>query len=270
LNILIPMAGVGKRFADAGYQLLKPAILTTDWRTGKKLPMVLCALKDLPCTSYDLRRAIFVVRNTPEKSMLETQIKKFSPKARFVGTETITEGQASTCLLAKEMIDNNEELLVASCDNGMIFSHKKFFSKVKNCDAIVFTHRHNPAVIQSPKAYGWMHTDGEENVTCPSIKKAISDNPLRDHAVVGSFWFKRGCDFVKATQKMIAANDRIDNEFYVDQAIKYLLEAGMCTKVFEIDRYLGWGTPSDYENFEKSYAYWREFMDEEESKCTSN
>lgn len=36
MNILIPMAGAGSRFTEAGYKVSKPAIPTYDKRTGKK------------------------------------------------------------------------------------------------------------------------------------------------------------------------------------------------------------------------------------------
>jgi hypothetical protein len=42
------MAGEGKRFAEAGYKICKPAIPTLDRRTGKTYPMVVCATMDLP------------------------------------------------------------------------------------------------------------------------------------------------------------------------------------------------------------------------------
>lgn len=48
MNILIPMAGAGKRFSEAGYKKSKPAIPTYDRRSGKKVPMVVCATMDLP------------------------------------------------------------------------------------------------------------------------------------------------------------------------------------------------------------------------------
>ena len=62
---------------------------------------------------------------------------------------------------------------------------------------------------------------------------------------------------------MIKADDRINGEFYVDQVIKYVLKLGYKAKVFEIDRYIGWGTPEDYENYQKTFEYWRGFCQKE-------
>ena len=60
---------------------------------------------------------------------------------------------------------------------------------------------------------------------------------------------------------MIEDDDRINGEFYVDEVIKYTISMGLRVRVFEIDRYLGWGTPKDYENYEKTLAYWRSFVE---------
>ena len=48
MNILIPMAGAGSRFAKEGYTKHKPVIAVTDRRSGKKIPMVVAATLDLP------------------------------------------------------------------------------------------------------------------------------------------------------------------------------------------------------------------------------
>ena len=65
---------------------------------------------------------------------------------------------------------------------------------------------------------------------------------------------------------MLAENDRINNEFYVDQVVKHILDLGYRAKVFEIDRYIGWGTPSDYELYQKTFEYWNGFYEREKGR----
>lgn len=125
---------------------------------------------------------------------------------------------------------------------------------------VVFTYRHNQAVLANPNAYGWVETDGSDRAIGVSVKKAISDTPMEDHAIVATFWFRHGADFVKAAEKMIAQNDTVHQEFYVDQVIKYALNLGLDVRVFDIDRYLGWGTPKDYEDYMATLTYWKAFV----------
>lgn len=64
MNILIPMAGAGSRFSEAGYTVSKPAIPTYDKRTGQKLPIVVCATLDLPGIEKDGLNVIYVDRES--------------------------------------------------------------------------------------------------------------------------------------------------------------------------------------------------------------
>lgn len=263
MNIIIPMAGEGKRFADEGYKISKPAIPTIDRKTGIEKPMVACAVSDLPGVESDGSNVIFIDRDFHKRDGVEDVILKEYPKSRFITIDHLTEGQACTCMLAKDLINNDNELLIAGCDNGMVINETKFNDLRKSTDCLVFTYRHNEAVLKNPNAYGWMIIDENDNVIGTSIKKAISDTPMNDHAVVATFWFRKGSIFVEATGKMITENDRINNEFYVDQVVKHVLDLGYSAKVFEIDRYIGWGTPKDFEEYTQTIRYWEKFLKDE-------
>ncbi|MBN1075615.1 nucleotidyltransferase [Clostridium botulinum] len=262
MNIIIPMAGAGQRFADEGYKIHKPAIPTIDRRTGKELPMVVCATMDLPNVLENGSNVTYIDRIFHKKDGIEGKILEYYPNANFITVENLTEGQASTCMLAKDIINNDESLLIAGCDNGMVMNNEKFNELSQNCDVIVFTYRNNEAVLAKPDAYGWVKVDESNRIIGLSIKKAISDTPMNDHAIVATFWFKKGSMFVEATEKMINENNRINNEFYVDQTIKHILDFGYDARVFEIDRYIGWGTPKDYEDYMSTVKYWTEFVSE--------
>ena len=267
MNILIPMAGAGSRFVKEGYEKHKPVIAVTDRRTGKKIPMVVAATLDLP--EVETANIIYIDRDFHKKDGVEDEIKNFFSAAKFITIDKLTEGQASTCLLAKDYIDNDEELLIGGCDNGIVFDKEKFTEAKKSADVLVFTFRDNEAVMENPQAYGWIDADENGVVKAVSVKTAISDNPLKDHAIVSAFWFKRGSDFVKNAENMINTNDRINNEFYADLVVKYCLQNNLQVKVFEVSKYLCWGTPQEYENYENSINYWRKFYQAEFEKKLS-
>ncbi len=259
-RILIPMAGAGQRFADAGYTVHKPAIMTVDRATGQEKPMVVCATKDLPGVAADGSNVIYVDRNFHKTDSVEDAIRAWYPQAAFITVDHLTEGQACTCMLAEPYLDPEQPLLIAGCDNGMDIDRDAFDALTKECDCIVFTYRHNEAVLANPNAYGWMIADADGNITGTSIKKAISDRPMEDPAVVATFWFRRAAVFIEATKKMIAENDRINGEFYVDQTVKHVLDLGYRAKIFDIGRYVGWGTPADYEGYQKTWNYFKAFL----------
>jgi bifunctional N-acetylglucosamine-1-phosphate-uridyltransferase/glucosamine-1-phosphate-acetyltransferase GlmU-like protein len=119
----------------------------------------------------------------------------------------------------------------------------------KTVDAIIWTFRRNPAVLQNPKMYGWVVTDHHNIAQRVSCKIPISDTPLNNHAIIGTFTFKKAKDFIDCSEAMIAADRRIKGEFYVDEAVNVAIESGLRVKVFEVDRYICWGTPQDVETY---------------------
>ena len=104
MNIIIPMAGEGRRFSEEGYRQPKPMIPTTDRRTGKKYPMVVCATMDLPGIAENGGNITYIDRNFPGRDEVEQAIRTVYPATQFITVEHLTEGQAATCLLAKEQI----------------------------------------------------------------------------------------------------------------------------------------------------------------------
>ena len=250
MNILIPMAGAGKRFVEAGCNLPKPLI-----NVGN-IPMVLRATKNLPFGE----KYIFITRNEFITSFrLDQELRKHFSNVEIITVNQITQGQASSALLAKHLINNETPLLIGACDNGMIFDIDKFTnltSPNSSIDALIFTFRKNPTVRRNPQMYGWVLTEEDKRALQVSVKIPISDNVINDHAVVGTFWFKKGKYFVECAEEMISANDRINNEFYIDNCMNYLIKRKLKVYVFEIDKYICWGTPNDL----KIYEYWQRYF----------
>ncbi len=244
---LIPMAGAGSRFSSKGYTVPKPLINVLG------LPMVVRAANDLPEADTE----IFICRDFHiNEYQIDKVLKQYFPNSQCISVNALTEGQACTCLLAKDLINNDEELIIGASDNGMIYDKQAFKALKNDTDAIVFSYRNNATVCSKPNQYGWVEADEQNNIKHMSVKKAISNNPINDHAVVGAFWFKKGRVFVEAAEHMIKENRRINNEFYVDECINDLLALGYKAKVFEIDHYICWGTPDDLDTFE----YWQDFF----------
>lgn len=259
MKILIPMAGDGQRFRDVGYKVSKAILPIIYRKTGELCPMVVCSTLDLPNIEEDGSNIAFVMRDFHREIGVDTEIRKWYPYATFFSVKDLTEGQASTCLLAREFIDSGE-LLIAACDNGIEYNIQAFESLKRDNDVIVFTNRHNERVRENPDAFGWAYVDSSNKITGVSVKKHISDTPENDHAFVATFWFRSGDIFINAAEKMIEENDRINNEFYVDEVIKYALEMGYSASVFEVEHFLNYGTPEDYENYGKMIGHFQSFV----------
>lgn len=247
--IVIPLAGRGKRFADEGYTLPKPLIPVNG------IPMVIRAAKALPIAD----KYIFIcLKDHIKNYQIDQKIKRYYHNATIISLDSVSEGQVSTCILSEKHIDQEDELIISACDNAVIYSKTAYNALMHNkkTDAIVWTFRNNPNVLRHPKHWGWVVTDQKNLVEKVSVKIPLSKNPLNDHAVVGCFSFKKAKFFFENAKKMIATNRRIKGEFYIDECMNLLVENKLQVKVFEVDRYIGWGTPADL----KTYEYWNAYF----------
>jgi NDP-sugar pyrophosphorylase family protein len=246
---LIPLAGKGLRFSTLGYKKPKPLLEVS----GK--PMIIQAVNSLPQS----QKLIFValkehLQNYPLKKVLKDEF--INPK--IVSLENVTQGQAITCSLGLKDEDINSSLLIAATDNGMIYDQNKYQKLIedKNVDAIIFTFRNHVSSKSNPQMYGWVKTDHKNNAISVSVKVPISKKIHKDHAIVGTFWFKKVEFFNQGLKNLIDKNIKINNEYYVDSLMGELINLGLNVKVFEVDNYLCWGTPNDYETF----IYWQSFF----------
>lgn len=245
--LLMPMAGLGKRFADAGYALVKPLIPVD----GK--PMVVQATDDLPSAP----RQRFVVRkDLPGLTDIQAAIRQAYPQAEFVTLDQLTDGQARTCLLGlQQNVAIDAPVTIGACDNGMLYDSDKFAALMtdRTVDVLVWTVRGHAHAIAKPQMYGWVDAAEDGTVKAVSVKQPLA-NPQLDPIITGAFTFKRAGDFIKAVESLIARNGKINGEYYIDSCLTDALALGLRCKLFEIDHYLGWGTPDDL----KTYEYWQQ------------
>lgn len=262
MKIIIPMAGEGKRFQDAGYTEHKAILPMVYRKTGESCPMVVCSVKDLPGIAERGSNIAFIMRDFHKRMGIDQIIRRWYADASFFSVKELTRGQACTCLLAESFIGKEDELLIAACDNGIEYRTGDFERAKQEADLLVFTFKGAPQTSDNPDAFGWIKVNEANGVsiTGVSVKRHISENPEKDQAIVGTFWFRKGRIFLEAADKMIREDDYVNNEFYVDQAIKHALELGYKAKIFEVSRFLNYGSPEDYENYGKNLEHFARFI----------
>jgi dTDP-glucose pyrophosphorylase len=244
---IIPLAGRGSRFSAVGYRDPKPLIPVS----GK--PMILQASEALPPAQEHVFVALGEhVRQYP----LIPAITGCYPDADIKVLDAVTEGQACTVELGIENVAPDAPLLVGACDNAMLYDQPGYEALRRENDVIVFTFRHHVSVRRNPQMYGYVRLDEQGRVSGVSVKKPISDTPSADHAIVGAFYFARTAFFREAYASLVAKNERVNNEFYVDSLVGELVRASRKVAVFEVTDYVCFGTPDDLHTFE----YWQSFF----------
>jgi len=243
--LIIPMAGQGQRFVDAGYKEPKPLIPVSG------LPMAAAAWRDLPETT---RTRAVLRSDLPQMKQLESELPKHVPGVEIVMLDRLTEGQAVTALAALDGIADDVPVTIAACDNGMIYDAETFSALIADpkTDVVVWGARGYPPAARNPRAYGWIDAVGDGKIKNVSVKIPLAD-PLRDPIVTGAFTFRRAGDFRLAVKHMMERNARVKNEFYIDTAINDAIAVGLNCRLFAIDYYLGWGSPDEL----RTFLYWQ-------------
>jgi len=235
LNVLIPMAGAGSRFYQAGYTFPKP-LIEIDNKT-----MIEIVVKNL---SIDANYIFIVRKEHLVKYNLKTVLKLINKKSSIISIDQITEGAACTTLLAEKLINNNKQLIIANSDQFIEWNPSEAMYKFTNnrVDGGILTFK-----SKHPKwSYAKINKKG-------NIQKVAEKNPISDDATVGIYYWKKGSDYVKYAKKMIKKNIRTNNEFYVCPVYNEAIKDKKNIISYQVKKMWGIGTPEDLRNFQDYY-----------------
>jgi dTDP-glucose pyrophosphorylase len=238
INVVMPMAGRGSRFADLGIATPKPLI---DVR-GK--PMYAWAVESLPLERVD--KLIFIcLREHLQALALErdilTRYEKYQPQ--IIALDAVTEGQACTVLMAEQWIDNAQPLLIFNADTYCPTTLAQFLDdQSAEIDGVLDVFR------GEGDKWSFARTDESGKVVETAEKRRISP-----WASTGLYYFRHGADFVRHARTMIAANERAGKEFYVAPVYNRLIAAGDDVRINVVPEVWVLGTPEDLAHFEQHY-----------------
>jgi len=237
LNIVMPMAGRGKRFADAGYPVPKPIIPVH----GR--PMTEVVIANLRPTRP--HRFIFLIlRDHAREFQFDKHLLSWAPGSEVRYVEQVTEGAACTVLLARDLINTDDPLMIANCDQWVDIDINDYLKTMddEQGDGLIMT-----MWADDPK-WSFVRFDDAGRVVEVIEKKVVSNE-----ATVGIYNYRRGGDFVRAAEAMIAGNLRVNNEFYVAPAYDQLIQEGRKIVVHNVGKedagMYGLGIPADLERF---------------------
>lgn len=230
LNIVMPMAGLGSRFRDAGYKLPKPLIDVL----GR--PMYAWATESLPLDKST--RLIFILlASQPECPELTRDIQqRYAKHSPIVVTvPELTAGQAITVLRAKEFINNDEPCLIHNADTAFDVDHawvEKAWHDGMDGALLVFNSNEKRWSFSRENAAGFVDEVREKEVISP-------------WASTGTYWFRRGADFVRMAESRLNAGRREAAEYYVGPLYNDMIATGSKVKNYPIRKLYCFGTPDD-------------------------
>lgn len=233
MNILIPMAGNGQRFKDAGYKEPKPFIDVL----GK--PMIQRVIDNLGGPSAG--RFIFVVRDEEAAERMH----KLMPTGIVIVADVLTAGAACTALLAEGLIDSDVPLVIANSDQlvEMPYGYLPFV----NHDGVGYDGAIYTFTSDHPK---WSYAAVDDH---GSVWGVAEKQPISNRATCGIYRWAKGSRFVRFAKEMIAKNHRVNNEFYVAPVFNYAIADGAEVAEVRVHKMWGLGTPEDLHAYEDAH-----------------
>jgi len=237
LQILMPMGGLGSRFAKAGFTTPKPLIKVDG------MPMFRKALTSLDDLSVP-KEFLFVIRQEHADTLkLDQLIAGALPEAKVIVIPELTRGAVETAVAAKDYLDQTQPLVVMDCDlwfssesyNQMIL--KAINKTVPSAGLLTFT-SNNPR-------YSYAKVDGSDNVTETAEKVVISN-----HAITGAYFFSTAELFINSAIELLGQplTDTMP-EYYLSYLYNILLDHEITVKATYVDDYASFGTPEELEEY---------------------
>lgn len=235
MNIVIPAAGAGSRFKQIS-NIPKPYISVDN------MPMVALAAKTL-----NIKDAIFhYILPVHEKLPLTKEyLSSISPNCYFYDIDYITEGAVQSALITKSRINNDDELIIANCDQVMNWDPVPIIEEMRKYDAGIITiksndHKHSYAEIDEGK-----------------VKRIVEKQPISDFALTGIHYWKKGRYFVNSGENMIQLKDKTLNEFYISNTYNYLIKDNFSVGHYQItpEEISFIGTPVDLQSYNDSSVW---------------
>jgi NDP-sugar pyrophosphorylase family protein len=232
LQVLMPMGGLGSRFAKEGYKTPKPLIPVD----GK--PMFMRALDSFKDVG-DVRHIFVIRKEHDEQYGLAKQIKEQLPDAKISILDHDTGGAAETCLIGEADIDDDLPITIADCD--IYFESKAYFDKVA---AAGQNGRPDGLLLTFPSddpRYSYVELDGSGKVIRTAEKIVISN-----HALLGGYFFRSGKLFKEVAKEFVGAPlpDGL-KEYFMSHLFNMLLEKNLVVETADIDTMHIFGTPEE-------------------------
>jgi dTDP-glucose pyrophosphorylase len=238
MRAIMPVAGLGSRFATVGITEPKPLI-----RIGDE-PMVRWAADSIPFVDDD--DFVFVVRQAHvDEHDIDDRLRDiFSSSIDVVVIDYLTEGPACTARLATEYVDESEPVVITDSDH--------YFENEAYCDLVGGAPDDVAGAIpvfeSSQEGLSYSAVDDDGRITRVKEKERISS-----YANIGAYYYREFGDFLSALERMEATAERVNNEYYVAPTYNELIADGKTVVVRECETVWSLGTPDAVERFEREF-----------------
>lgn len=235
LHIIMPMAGEGSRFRDAGWTTPKPLIEL------KGKPLFVRAIESVRVDGAPMKYSFIVRQEHIDKYGINSSIRAILPDAMVYSVEKTTRGAVETCLVAEAGISDDDAVVVMDCD--LEFDSAGYRRLITEALASSGDKATGGALVSFESdipRYSYAETDSQGRVLRTAEKEVIST-----HALCGAYFFASGREFKKVAHRLLDEPVMTKPEFYVSLLYNYLLKDGAPVWLAPMEMYRSYGTPEE-------------------------
>jgi NDP-sugar pyrophosphorylase family protein len=241
--LVIPMTGVSSRFTEAGYSLPK-FLLEVNGQT------VIEHVLDMFPDWEDVIFCCNEIHLDDPALNLEARLLERRPKGRIVRVAHNRQGPGWAVLQAKALIDLDRPVVVNYCDFACYWdsndiARELYSGKVEGCiPAYTGFHPH----MSHSTSYAYLKLEGGRVVDIQE-KQPWTDTPHEEFASSGTYGFASGKILIESLEQQVRQNIDLNGEFYLSLTFKPLLAGGGRVSVLNVQHFMQWGTPQDFEEY---------------------
>lgn len=237
ITVIITMAGVGSRFQNAGYTVPKYMI------EAKGKTLFDWSMDSLLDYNSHVDKYIFVVRKEDNAATFITRhCKVYGIKqVEILEIEHMTDGQATTCMLALPYCKPDNPILVYNIDTYVEPYEMKY--------ADICGEGHIPCFSGDGDHWSFVKLNNEGKAVEVREKKRISDN-----CTLGAYYFSSAELYKQLYNEYYLENCNIEkNEKYIAPLYNYMIQKGLSITISSInkDKVHVLGTPEELAEFLK-------------------
>ncbi len=225
INIVVTMAGAGRRFSNRGHRLPKPLIPAF----GE--PMYRHAIRSLPLHLAD--RLICIIRGDAQSARLRRDIEEtfaaFHPTV--VEIDHLTRGQAETVLFARHHVAFHRPTLIHNADSAF---EAGFGTFPPAGDGALFLFKGT-----GPQ---WSYAAIDERGLVCQVREKV---PVSSFASTGTYFFRSSVQLMELIEEAIANGDTVNGEYYLGPLYNTMIARNQTVRGIEVDRFIGFGTPEE-------------------------
>jgi NDP-sugar pyrophosphorylase family protein len=238
IQFVLPAAGAGSRFLNVGIKTPKPLIPILG------IPMICWVLANLNIQKCD---TVYILKQSSHdyNFVLDYWLKKFKSQIQFINVDNLTDGPAITASLASSLLSLNERLVIANSDQFVSQGMSEFNTLVRK------SNDSNHIMTMDAESNKWSYVKRNSEGFISEVKEK---EEISNEATVGIYSWCRAELFFESLSQMIAANDRVNNEYYVAPTYNYLINQNLSVEGYNVGKIgetiFGLGTPEDLAKFE--------------------